>query len=404
MRIVLALACLLVLLQGCGQDSTLTAGLSLPNTSSPYLNATGPNVMPLRIGGSGLCGSEGYINELCTSVTICMPGTDQCKTVSDILLDTGSVGLRVFPSALGFSLPVNKTPDGGTAAACTQFGTGSDWGPLAAADVGLGGEPRVRTVIQLINQNVGTVPAGCTDTDTNPQQAGYNGILGIGLFTTDCGTLCARLSDNGIYFNCPASASGDCSGATIPESEQLANPAALLPIDNNGILIALPQIGAGGATAVTGVLVLGIGTQPNNQPQGVKGYLTDRAGDFTAIFQGTSYPGSFIDSGSNAYFFPNDANLPSCDFSGPRSHFYCPSEAANLTATNEAEDGSRVEVPFQVAPADKLFDGDSVAFANLGGLLDTGFDWGVPFFFGRAVFVGFEKRSSSLGTGPYFGY
>ncbi len=63
-------------------------------------------------------------------------------------------------------------------------------------------------------------------------------------------------------------------------------------------------------------------------------------------------------------------------------------------------------VPFQIANAESLFSSGHRVFSNLGGgsIPVAGFDWGLPFYLGRPVAVGFEDRSSSLGTGPFVAY
>jgi hypothetical protein len=33
-----------------------------------------------------------------------------------------------------------------------------------------------------------------------------------------------------------------------------------------------------------------------------------------------------------------------------------------------------------------------------------GFDWGLPFFYGRRVFLGIEGEASPAGTGPYYAF
>jgi hypothetical protein len=44
-------------------------------------------------------------------------------------------------------------------------------------------------------------------------------------------------------------------------------------------------------------------------------------------------------------------------------------------------------------------------FSNIGGSTPDKFIWGLPFYFGRNVYVGIEgKPPSSLGSGPFFAY
>jgi hypothetical protein len=40
----------------------------------------------------------------------------------------------------------------------------------------------------------------------------------------------------------------------------------------------------------------------------------------------------------------------------------------------------------------------------LGGTFSGGFDWGLPFFFGRNVFVAIQGQSTPGGTAPYWAY
>jgi Protein of unknown function (DUF3443) len=185
----------------------------------------------------------------------------------------------------------------------------------------------------------------------------------------------------------------------------------MFPQDNNGLLIALPQIAASGSTTVSGSLIFGIGTQSNNALNGAQAQATDGFGNFTTTFNGVAYSSSFIDSGSNGLFFldAKTVGLPDCR-STQAPGFYCPASATNFTAINSGPNPNGSAIPvsvniaFAIANAATLFNSPNSAFNNLGGDNPGAFDWGLPFFFGRSVFVGIEGQTSAAGVGPYWAY
>jgi hypothetical protein len=175
---------------------------------------------------------------------------------------------------------------------------------------------------------------------------------------------------------------------------------ASLPVDKNGVILLLPSVPSGGSPSATGYLVLGIGTQSNNSPSGVLAYGANANGNFTTAFNGASYE-SFVDSGSNGLFFPDSA-IQTC------GDWYCPSSLLTLSATTTGSGGSPSgTVEFQIANYSTLPSSNNV-FSDIGGptpsLLSGFFDWGLPFFLGRNVYVGIEGTTSTLGTGPYWAY
>ncbi|HSR06211.1 MAG TPA: DUF3443 family protein, partial [Bryobacteraceae bacterium] len=151
------------------------------------------------------------------------------------------------------------------------------------------------------------------------------------------------------------------------------------------------------------------GTQSNNGLGAAQAQAADATGNFTTTFLGVPYTNSYIDSGSNGFFFP-DSLLSVCSDSSFAPGFYCPAVPANLTAitTGPNPDGSHTSVSaniaFSVGNASALIDSPNTAFNNLGGPSSNGFDWGLPFFFGRTVFIGIEGLQSAAGTGPYWAY
>jgi hypothetical protein len=180
------------------------------------------------------------------------------------------------------------------------------------------------------------------------------------------------------------------------------NPVALLPTDNNGVVLELPPVAVGGAPYLNGYMLLGIGTQSNNTPSGVSVYKANTSAEFSTALNGSTYPG-FLDSGSNGIFFQNTiSGLSTCP--SPSSDFYCPSCSTNITATNTGINGSATgTVTFQVASLENLSGANNV-FANTAGVLNGYVDFGLSFFYGRVVYVGIQSTTSSLGTGPYWAY
>ena len=278
--------------------------------TGPGPGVTDSNVMLITVNGL-LCSSNSYLNKPCVSVTVCTPGTSACQTIDDILLDTGSSGLRIFQQALSVPLTPADSGNSGSFAECIQYADGSsDWGPIQIASVILGDEPAVEVPIQVIDSTFGTLPRACRNADQSPADAGFNGILGVGLFVEDCGQRCSDINSNEMYYLCNGP---DCQGTAVPLSSQVRNPVALLPQDNNGVIVELPAVPLGGVPSVDGYLVLGIGTRENNVPSAVKAYPADQYGEFTTTLNGNSYS-SFLDTGSNGLFFPPPSSnlLPVC--------------------------------------------------------------------------------------------
>jgi len=114
------------------------------------------------------------------------------------------------------------------------------------------------------------------------------------------------------------------------------------------------------------------------------------------------YPNSYLDSGSNANFFPG--SLTVCP--GANSGFYCPNPSpVNESVTLQATNGTLLAADFSVADAGPLFMNLTyAAFSNLGGPAtdNTSVDLGLSFFYGRNVFTGFEDTATN--AAPYFAY
>jgi hypothetical protein len=176
----------------------------------------------------------------------------------------------------------------------------------------------------------------------------------------------------------------------------------------------LPTVATTGAAAVSGYLIFGIGTQSNNGLGSATVFMLGGNGELTTKYSSSTLTSSFIDSGSNAYYFP-DVNIKKCT---TNVGFYCPTSTLALSGTMVSPvNGTSLAVNFNVTSADALFSGntviaatsalagDSTSVSSTDNTIGTNsFDWGLPFYFGRSVFTAIETRNTSGGVGPYFAF
>ncbi len=368
------------------------------------------------------------VNLAFVTVTICAPGTTNCQTVDHVLLDSGSTGLRiiasVLPATLTSALPQPLTenlagnPPSNPMYECLQFADGYTWGSVRNADVQIADGAAGNVPIHLIGDpGAPAVPSDCASgpSENTVEAFGANGVLGVNVFREDCGAACANQIVPAAYYGCPSGGSCDTTvgastvplGVKVSTALQVANPIYYFATNNNGVAIELPTLTSVGQQAARGSLILGIDTQSNNQLGSATFMTVDPlTGYFTTEYAGSSLPNSFIDSGSNGYFFgqPTTA-LPDC----PKNPgFYCPSAAQTLSAINRSHTGVSSTVSFNIANADTLATANPSfsAFNNVAGSnpIASSFDWGLSFFYGRRVYFGFEGRSTSAGNGPFNAY
>ncbi len=385
----LLLAAVLYACGGGGGGSSPTV-VSAPVVPTPVLAS---NMLAMVVGP----GPSNNVNIPFVSVRVCTPGTSDCRTIDNILVDTGSTGLRLLSSAMaGLALPAQTTSGSAVTLECAQFLSFVTWGPVKLADIYLGGNKAPAVPLQVVaDPAYPVVPSGCAA--AAPVAAGVsdlhaNGILGIGVF----------VNDGQRYYNCaPTTPQTRCSVA-LTAAQQVQNPVAALDTDNNGVVLQLPAVGSTGARQADGFLILGVGTRDNNQLGDARVIQTDSRGYFSTTYKGVTLTNSFMDSGSNGLYFADPA-LPDCP--GALAGFYCPTTTQNLSATVRLRNGSNETINFSVGNTANLLASSSFAYNNLGGgLAGVSFDWGLPFYFGRRVFSVIEGRSSVVGVGPLVAY
>jgi hypothetical protein len=390
---------------GSGSGGGSSGGSSGGSTSTSTATAqpiapNGANAVAINVNA----GVANFVNIPNVSVTVCQPGTTVCQTIDNIQLDTASFGLRILNTAaqnvLG-GLPNVKASNGGQLAECAGFADGYTWGTVRQADVRIGTELASNVPVQIIgdlsSSSAPTGINGCpSGTDENEiSQIGANGILGVGAATYDCGSSCASTAQNAMYFSCNNGA--NCTGVATPVAQQVVNPVTRFAVNNNGVIVQLPPVADSGAVSASGTLIFGIGTQSNNALAGVTKYGTDGYGDLTGTYKGATYQ-TFFDTGSNGNFFQD--SFPLCSST---TAFYCPTSEQQLSASIKGTEGNTATIPFALVNARTLTSGGGkFAFNSLGGQLGMSgfFDFGMPFYFGRHVYIGYDLQNST----PYVAF
>jgi hypothetical protein len=372
---------------------------------------TGQNVTSITV-DSGPAAALGVINTPYVTVTLCAPGGTACQTIDHVTLDSASSGFRVIASvltpALAQALPQAQV-SGQALLECTQFADGYVWGAVKTADLKISGEQASSIPVQVIGDSAfPAVPDACKATGKMNENTvaafGANGILGVSVFREDCGPGCVTpVTGSQLYYTCPTSG---CQPNTQPTgtvalAQQVQNAVYHFATDNNGVIIELPSISATGAGLVNGSLVFGIGTQSNNGLGTATVFALNSQGDLTTIYNNQTLGSSFIDSGSNGLFF-TDASLTKCT---KAVGFYCPTSTQSFSAVIQSG-GITTNVSFSIASVETLTQSNAAAFNDIGGPNSTAnsFDWGLPFFFGRNVFVAIEGQTTAAGTGPFVAF
>ena len=359
---------------------------------SATASATG-NVTPIQVGGIDTSANMPYV-----SITLCTPNTDDCQTISNIRLDSGSTGLRLKSSAVTINLTPETDSSQAQVAECWRFGGGEVlWGPIVQADIILANEKAQSVPIQLVNSAFASVPSNCSNLNVASDQ---NGVLGVGVGVSDIGN---GLLTGDFYYVCTGNT---CTPSSIPLALQIPNPVSMMPNDNNGVTISFPAIPPEGSESVTGSLILGIGTNKNNQPtSGTTVFKTDPLGWFKAIFQGGTYD-TMLDTGTAMINPPTAFVAPNCSAYGWTGSWICATTTLNLSTILQSMDGSTTKtIDFNIGNAGTLMSTGAKAFDDVGyqvgGLTSNSLNLGMAFFYGKTVYFGISQKSTPLGMGPF---
>lgn len=392
-----------------GVSFACIVALTACNNGSSSSATNAPSV-PISIGS----GMNGYgINTMYVSITLCrdQSGTS-CQTIDNIILDTGSFGLKINKSALPESfietLPRVTTNDDQMVYACNTFGSGYVFASEHYASLHLANDYTNNVVVQIIeNAPTDEIPNSCVAKGPfdNFENFGANGIIGVNpaLTLSNSSILLYRKDVNGIY-----QALSESETSSVPILNQ--NPLPSLQHNNNGFVIAIPPTLQNTNTNIAGKLILGVNTGGNNLITKKTNLIVASESSLSTVCNSGCFyskienPESTIpavfDSGTNSWVFISN-NIPIC------SYGYCPESPfvwnSWVFSYNFAANES-----YQVTgiiTKDEESGGEDLSFSVMPG---WGYEntnnetlYGSPFFFGKNVYIVFPSKKSSS---PIWGF
>lgn len=341
------------------------------------------------------------INRALVSVTVCVPGTSLCETVDNVMVDTGSVGLRLQRSALRHPerFAAMAGPDDHALAECYRFVSSAAWGIVTRVDLRLAAIQASGVPIQIVDEASASYgdhprPDSCLK-GSKPTSNGTLGIAAVSL--NDCKDPCFISLKTPRYYECTADGCTPVARA-VAANFRVVHPIAALPSDNNGYVLDIQPVPESGATAARGTLTLGIGTRRNNALD--VNNVVDLApnGTFTTVWNGQSYPASYFDTGTEEYYFATaPVGARACG-----SH-WCATPEAEFSATLKGQT-TDATANFRVGDSATLVRSGKGAFRNVAIVAhedSRAFVWGMPFFIGRKVFVKLTEGSNGSGNAFY---
>jgi hypothetical protein len=385
-----------------------TASPGQPPAASPGAGTTARfNSVAVQVQAS----QSGDFNRPFVSVTVCTPGTADCRTIDRILVNTSSTGLILMASAIdpALSLPQLRDASGRATARCLLYGTSNSagkyeavsWSAVRKADLKLADMVAPSLSVEVMNDDaIPSIPDICRNAGISTlTDLGYNGMLGLRGLDADCGASCAaQVHAVPRYYGCDATG---CAGVTVPVESQVRNPVALFgPGYDNGHALSLPALDAVSNTPLQGRLTFGIGAQAGNEPANVKMFRNDNAGYLTAFYNGVQTR-AMLDTNYRSLKF-HDPSIPQCSSSTVNS-YYCPPSAQGIDLSLLSASGTRDALGLTIMRPPSSTPYQVASFGRYGAAEEP-VVLGVPFYLGRTVFTAIEGKSTPLGIGPYIAF